>query len=620
MAEINKKNDQPRDINEEMKRAFIDYSMSVIMSRALPDIRDGLKPVHRRILHAMNEMGMGYEKSYKKSARVVGECFVKDTLVLTEQGLVPIQDVKKGDAVYTQEGLENVNELYIMPKKDLVKIVLENGLETTATKSQKFKVLTPDWKFIWKEAKELTEDDYIVIKSLFPDVKKELKVGDKLLNKNIAYLLGQLISDGWVENSKRLCFYSNSQSIIKRIEHILQDEFDYVPTIEQIDYEYENSNGLVLLHKGFQIRINRKTINQYFITNYNLSGIKAENKKIPQQIFRSPKEVIFSFISGLIDGDGSIHKERNVIHYGTVSKELANQLLILLHHFDIHGIKYREKEKMGGIFDGREITSRHPFFTLEFRGECAQKMGRELDLADAAKSQKLCELSINKLGKSAFEILPYGSKNIFSELSARHLDGGWYKDVEGNKIRSGIKHPSGVKIRYSKEIHDKPLRISQIIEWGIQNKIKKIGSELYEFIDRIITDKVYFLQVSSIEDAGQEITYDLQVEHKHEFVANGMLAHNCLGKYHPHGDQAVYDSLVRMAQDFSLRYPLISGQGNFGSVDGDSPAAMRYTETKMAKITKLMLQDIDKETVEWRDNFDGTLKEPEVLPAVLPNL
>jgi DNA gyrase subunit A len=93
-----------------------------------------------------------------------------------------------------------------------------------------------------------------------------------------------------------------------------------------------------------------------------------------------------------------------------------------------------------------------------------------------------------------------------------------------------------------------------------------------------------------------------------------------LGKYHPHGDQAIYDSMVRMAQDFSLRYPLIAGQGNFGSVDGDSAAAMRYTETKMAKITKLMLQDIDKETVEWHDNYDGSLKEPDVLPAVLPNL
>jgi len=95
---------------------------------------------------------------------------------------------------------------------------------------------------------------------------------------------------------------------------------------------------------------------------------------------------------------------------------------------------------------------------------------------------------------------------------------------------------------------------------------------------------------------------------------------NVLGKYHPHGDQAVYDSMVRMAQDFSLRYPLIDGQGNWGSVDGDSAAAMRYTESRMSKISGFMLQDIEKDTVDWTDNFDGSLKEPVMLPAVLPNL
>ncbi|PIN81105.1 DNA gyrase subunit A [Candidatus Woesearchaeota archaeon CG10_big_fil_rev_8_21_14_0_10_32_9] len=93
-----------------------------------------------------------------------------------------------------------------------------------------------------------------------------------------------------------------------------------------------------------------------------------------------------------------------------------------------------------------------------------------------------------------------------------------------------------------------------------------------------------------------------------------------LGKYHPHGDSAVYDSLVRLAQDFSMRYPLIQGQGNFGSVDGDSAAAMRYTEARMSKITDEILQDIDKETIEFTDNFDGTLKEPVVLPCKIPNL
>jgi len=93
-----------------------------------------------------------------------------------------------------------------------------------------------------------------------------------------------------------------------------------------------------------------------------------------------------------------------------------------------------------------------------------------------------------------------------------------------------------------------------------------------------------------------------------------------LGKYHPHGDAAVYEAMARMAQDFSLRYPLVDGQGNFGSVDGDSPAAMRYTEARLAPIAAEMLNDLEKETVDWVDNFDGTLQEPAVLPARLPNL
>ena len=93
-----------------------------------------------------------------------------------------------------------------------------------------------------------------------------------------------------------------------------------------------------------------------------------------------------------------------------------------------------------------------------------------------------------------------------------------------------------------------------------------------------------------------------------------------LGKYHPHGDSSVYDALVRMVQDFSLRYPLIDGQGNFGSIDGDMAAAMRYTEVRMGKISAEMLEDLDKETVEFRPNYDESLKEPSVLPAKLPNL
>ena len=93
-----------------------------------------------------------------------------------------------------------------------------------------------------------------------------------------------------------------------------------------------------------------------------------------------------------------------------------------------------------------------------------------------------------------------------------------------------------------------------------------------------------------------------------------------LGKYHPHGDTSVYDAMVRMAQEWSLRYMLVDGQGNFGSVDGDSPAAMRYTEARMRKISEDMLADIDKETVDHKLNFDDTLQEPTVLPTRIPGL
>ncbi|MEM3690701.1 MAG: DNA gyrase subunit A, partial [Candidatus Micrarchaeia archaeon] len=113
---------------------------------------------------------------------------------------------------------------------------------------------------------------------------------------------------------------------------------------------------------------------------------------------------------------------------------------------------------------------------------------------------------------------------------------------------------------------------------------------------------------------------ELGLLHNKPTMKSARIVGDCLGKYHPHGDMAVYDTLVRMAQDFSMRYPLVVGQGNFGSIDGDSPAAMRYTEAKLSKIAEEMLQDLDKESVDFTPNFDGTLKEPTVLPAKLPNL
>jgi DNA gyrase subunit A len=114
--------------------------------------------------------------------------------------------------------------------------------------------------------------------------------------------------------------------------------------------------------------------------------------------------------------------------------------------------------------------------------------------------------------------------------------------------------------------------------------------------------------------------HDLGMAHNKPYKKSARIVGEVLGKYHPHGDTAVYDSMVRMVQDFSLRYPLVDGQGNFGSVDGDSPAAMRYTEARLARISEEMLRDLDKNTVDFIPNFDDSLQEPTVMPSYLPNL
>lgn len=114
--------------------------------------------------------------------------------------------------------------------------------------------------------------------------------------------------------------------------------------------------------------------------------------------------------------------------------------------------------------------------------------------------------------------------------------------------------------------------------------------------------------------------WQLGLKHNARYRKSATVVGEVLGKWHPHGDSAVYETMVRLAQDFSLRYPLVDGQGNFGSVDGDSAAAMRYTEAKMAGIAEELLLDLEKETVEWRDNYDSTRKEPVFLPAKLPQL
>lgn len=324
-------------IEDEMRQSYLDYAMSTIIARALPDVRDGLKPVHRRILMAMSDLNLTPAGQHRKSAKIVGECFVAGTLVSTPRGQVPIESLNIGDTVYTQTGIRPVTQAYIMLPQPLREVTFDSGAILRCTPGQQFKVWTPDLTSVWKTAEELKPGAYVVAR----------------------------------EFAK-----TNSLSADKT------SDVPYLP---------------------------------------NLATLEAS----------------------------------------------ASSHAALVHDFARHGIS--------------------------------------------------------------------------------------------------------------------------------------------------------FTQVQIVHEIAAEVTYDIQVAEEHEFIANGVLVHNCMGNYHPHGDVALYATMVRMAQDFNMRYPLVDGQGNFGSIDADPPAAQRYTEARMTPFAMEMLQDLDRETVDWAENYDQTRREPLVLPAKFPN-
>jgi len=162
--------------------------------------------------------------------------------------------------------------------------------------------------------------------------------------------------------------------------------------------------------------------------------------------------------------------------------------------------------------------------------------------------------------------------------------------------------------------------VSKIISRDIENEMvaSYIDYSMSVIVGRALPDVR-----DGLKPVHRRILYsmkELSLFHGKSFKKAARIVGECLGKYHPHGDQSVYDAMIRMAQDFSLRYPLVQGQGNVGSVDGDPPAAMRYVEARLHKISDEMLSNLDKDTVDFTDNFDGTLKEPLVMPSNIPNL
>ncbi|MEJ2250591.1 MAG: DNA gyrase subunit A [Candidatus Lokiarchaeota archaeon] len=531
-------------LKEEMESSYIDYAMSVVVGRAIPDVRDGLKPVHRRIIWSMADNNQFYNRPHVKSARIVGECFMEGTLVNTVNGLKPIESVNIGDKVFTHNGIDEVIRLYEMPEKELLRIELENGINNICTKRQMFKKFNPDLSLSWKTAEELKAGDYIICRSQTRTQEIPIKIGDLSFDNELAYFLGFFLADGWIDRDNkrgyhRISFASESIEILEYIQKILLKKFN-------------QSEKILEKQKNFYyLRINNHELNTKLIDLFQIQNKYSNNISIPHFLYSSPEHVIYSFISGFIDGDGSIHQNRNQLSVHSICKSFIDELQILLFSSGINSVSYYSSFKSSYI-EGRLIKSDKDHYSLEITGQDFINILDKLNLKHPKKNKRKF-LTNRRTIASKYEEIPYIGKYIFKEFSDKHLGGGWYKDVNGEKIRK-----DNIKIYKS-----------TIDILNIKEKMESIGSEYLNLINEILEHNYSFIKIKNIQKTEPKKTYDIQVKNNHQFIANGMLAHNCLGKYHPHGDAAVYNSLVRMAQDFSMRYPLIDPQGNFGSVDGD---------------------------------------------------
>jgi DNA gyrase subunit A len=586
-------------IEDEMRRSYLDYAMSVIIGRALPDVRDGLKPVHRRVLWAMHELGNTHNKPYKKSARVVGDCFVAGTLIHTEDGLKPIEQIEIGEKVLMPNGsTSSVVAVFHNPPSEIVEVSLSNGNSLKVTKGQLFRVLTDDLEIVWERAENLAGKRILAAspRSLgFPEMHyDEKKVG-------LAYTAGLLVAEDHLID--RNCSSRVGSSIFD------QEPLEFVAEV----CAGQSVNAYRSEKKNHQWQRTLRFSN--FAEAFEIFRTKGDDKRVPAWILKD-RRLFAPFVAGFFDGNGFLRtasSKRDAVVLATTSKRLSAELQTMLADCGIHGVIVKEERRENWL------TS----FELILTGENALRLASLISpfLKIARKKQSAISLSNWQSRTLILETETIPSAPIWNEFFKHRIGSGWFVDKNGNKFRSGIKYETGVKICYSSDLREETLSYRQIETQGILAKLEKIGSPLAEKVRRLI-DNYSVLQVVSVIDKGEKAeSFDIQIEDKsHEFLAQGCAVHNCIGKYHPHGDTAAYDTIVRLAQDFSMRYTLIEGQGNFGSIDGDSAAAMRYTEIRLQKLTNEVLADIEKETVNFQPNYDESLSEPTVLPVRFPNL
>ena len=570
-------------IEEEVKSSYLDYAMSVIVGRAIPDVRDGLKPVQRRILFAMYEENMYPNKPFKKSARTVGNviakyhphgdaavydalvrmaqdftlryplvqgqgnfgsidgdppaamryCVVGDTLVNTDMGLIKIKDIVPGSKENSDNPIDikvqslnrNINKsdmFFNSGKHRTIKIETVEGYEIEGSFNHPVLTWTKEenGKPVYKW-KTLNEvkTGDYVIVSRLNDIDSK----QDLITEKEAILLGSLVSEGYISDN-RVGFNNTDEDFADIFEEALVSSYETYGC----RYERELRSGKKLIE--YQIH-KREIIEDIKEKGFNE---KSDNKEIPHTVLMSSKKVQRAFLRALFEGDGSVYsgKRTVVISYASKSEKLLKQLQVLLLNFGIISRIHRDKDSFRLIISGYENV----------------KLFKEnigfLNTKQRKLENLLNDLNAKETANSKTDFIPFIAEYIRKK----------YKGKGFNEWLS--KHNID---RYSK--------IEKYWE-----KLKEILEEediaLYE---ELLKNRYYFAKVKSVEHTGEKVVYSIRVNSPcHSFIGNGIVNHN--------------------------------------------------TEARLTKLAMEMLADIDKNTVDMMPNFDGSLEEPEVLPSKFPNL
>jgi DNA gyrase subunit A len=596
-------------LTSEVEDSYLEYAYSVIHSRALPDARDGLKPVHRRILYSMIEQGYRPDRAYVKSARVVGDCFVRGALVATPGGLRPIETIEVGELVLDHRGLPApVTAVYENPVSELVRVRWSNGHTMLVTPGQRFRTVDPDdLSTGWTDARDLAGRLTLAAGSGRRGGFDRDGLDRDESDASYAYVRGLIVAEGFP--------VQRSRPADGRVRVHMCD-----PEPIDVAHGWAIAAG-VTVSRGKRAARRPHHRDQHILTFGRHAGLLAASeplsgsKAVPVDVL-GDRVTWAPFLAGLFDGDGFVRKQRREIVYVGTSATLIRQVAAMLADAGIRGHHWSRASQSGHrTLLGLSISGRDAAALAAVLLRWSRIGYKRDDL------QRMAELTYRQGGRPGSDRLPYAP--VMAAFRAAHRGGGWYRAVDGTSFRSTTAAEGKAPVRYGKDrlgrrLEERSFPLWRAEEDGWVEQLHRLGAPIAAHLDALSGHA--FLRVESVEPVASDTTFDIQVgTEDHAFMVEGYVVHNCMGKYHPHGDSAIYDAMVRLAQDFSLNVPLIDGHGNFGSPD-DGPAASRYTEARLSQQAMLLVSELGEETVDFRSNYDGSLQEPSVLPAAFPNL